>query len=846
MKSIAYSPRHAFNCVMQLIAIGALSTGAWAVDLDQTVDFNIPKQRLDSALVQFSEQAKIQITTSNDEVKDLSTDGIIGQFRLAVALKALLQNTGLSYRSAGRSAISIGRFSPSTSQTLSPSQTVGHGPETGELQGNPTSQREQITEIIVTAQKRTERLQDVPIPVSVLSADTLADNNQTRILDFYNQIPGLNITGVGAASVQLLIIRGITTGIGTNPTVGITVDDVPFGGSTTVGGDLVPDLDPADLARVEVLRGPQGTLYGASSMGGLVKFVTADPSTDAVSGRVEAGTNSVYNGGGLGYTFRASVNLPLSDTLAIRASGFTREDPGYIDNPVTHVNGVNEDHANGGRLAALWRPSDAVSLKVSALYQTIKAEGNSDVIGAGLADLQQNYIPGTGAYDRKTQAYSAILNAKLGSINLTALTGYNTNGYKDSQDATYFAGPITSSVFPGITGSPILDDSETKKFTQEVRLSASIGRQFDWLVGAFFTHETTSDTVTYLAENAVTGAVVGQGFYGTFPTTYQEYAGFADVTYHVTDRFDIQFGARDSEITTTNNPETEIGPYDGPCCFFFGTSPVVVPESSFKANAFTYLLTPQFKVSSGLMVYARLASGYRAGGTNGFSAASNGIPAGYKPDKTQNYEVGVKGDFLDHTLSVDASVYYIDWKDIQLSVATPNYLYYNGNAGRAKSEGVELSVESKPLTGLTIAGWITLTDAALTEPFPVGPPNSGLPVAASGDTLPYSSRFSGNFSLQQEFPLTSRLTGYVGGAVSYVGARLGQFISTPQRQDYPSYAQANLRGGVKYESWTANFYANNVADRRGVTGGGVGTSYNPGAFTYIQPRTIGLNVAKAF
>ena len=261
-----------------------------------------------------------------------------------------------------------------------------------------------------------------------------------------------------------------------------------------------------------------------------------------------------------------------------------------------------------------------------------------------------------------------------------------------------------------------------------------------------------------------------------------------------------------------------------------------------KADAFTYLVTPRYKVSSDFMIYARFASGYRPGGSNYFAGA--GTPVQYNPDKTQDYELGVKGEFLDHTFTVDASLYYIDWKDIQVSETNPvNGVSYLANASGAKSQGLELSVESRPLTGLTIAAWITLSDAVLTQAFPRDSNAYGV----SGDRLPYSSRFSGNLSLEQDFPLSSRLTGLFGGTVSYVGERAGEFAptATANRQSYPSYTKADLRAGAKYDSWTVNLSVNNVADQRGILAGGLGTGV-PFEFIVIQPRTVALSVVKRF
>jgi iron complex outermembrane receptor protein len=324
---------------------------------------------------------------------------------------------------------------------------------------------------------------------------------------------------------------------------------------------------------------------------------------------------------------------------------------------------------------------------------------------------------------------------------------------------------------------------------------------------------------------------VGTLIYVPIPTTYAEYAGFTDLTFHVSDRFDIQVGGRESAIRQTFS-ETESGA-------FFPT-PSVVPQVATNSSAFTYLVTPRFKVSPDLMVYARLASGYRAGGAN--PLPGSGTPPEYSPDKTQDYDLGLKADFLEHTLSVDASLYYIDWKNIQLQLFNPlTGGDYNTNGSRAKSQGLELSVESRPLIGLKVAGWVTWNDAELTRAFPAGSTAVGM----QGDRLPNSSRFSGNLSLQQDFPLGTRVSGFVGGAVSYVGSREGVFNSTPQRQYFPAYAKTDLRAGAKYESWAANLYVNNVADKRGIISGGLGV-FPPFGFYDIQPRTVGLSLSKDF
>jgi outer membrane receptor protein involved in Fe transport len=271
----------------------------------------------------------------------------------------------------------------------------------------------------------------------------------------------------------------------------------------------------------------------------------------------------------------------------------------------------------------------------------------------------------------------------------------------------------------------------------------------------------------------------------------------------------------------------------------------VTPNLVSKDQAFTYLVTPRFKVSTDTMVYARFASGYRPGGPNPQCLALSSVGLNvceFGADKTENYEVGVKGDLLDKLVSFDASVYYIDWRDIQLGLRdTQTGLGYNANAGRAKSQGIELSVESRPLDNLTVAGWVAWNDAELTEAFPA---NSSA-FAEPGDKLPYSSPFSANLALDYDFALPNNMVGFAGSSVSYVDERAGGFKagSLAPQPVYPSYVQVDLRTGVRLESWTVNAFVNNLSDRRGVLSGD--PSLSP-AVRYIQPRMVGFSVAKKF
>jgi iron complex outermembrane recepter protein len=319
------------------------------------------------------------------------------------------------------------------------------------------------------------------------------------------------------------------------------------------------------------------------------------------------------------------------------------------------------------------------------------------------------------------------------------------------------------------------------------------------------------------------------------PLDYEEYAAFANLTVHFTDRFDVQFGGRQSENeqSFSSSLVSIIQPSN------------TVPETSGKDSAFTYLITPRFRVSPDLMAYARLASGYRPGGPNVFCSLA--VPCKYDADTTRNYEIGMKGSLLSQVLTFDMSVYFIDWRDIQtefFNFASVPITSFIANASRAKSQGVELAVQSKPLTGLVVSGWVAYNEAELTED--IAPIGSFGNVGHAGDRLPSSGPWSGNFSLDQDFPI-GNLMGSVGASVTYVDDRTGAFrlVASQGRQILPDYTQVDVRTGLKYDTWSLNAFVNNVTNKRGVLRGGV-DSFFPTFFVYIQPRTIGLSLTKSF
>jgi outer membrane receptor protein involved in Fe transport len=867
------------------------------------VESHIPAQDLDGALQSFASVRGIQLQYQSIQVQGLKTSGVDGNVTAEEELRVLLTGTGLTFQFTGESAVTLvptatAQFVAHATKTAlgggagdsdsPPSRLAqagqGTNPSTGvastglgDLYGNVP-----LDEVIVLAQKRSEQLLTVPVPVTVLEASDLENYNQLRFQDYFQKIPGVSIAPSegGAGGNQQIAVRGIIAGQGLNPTVGVTIDGVPYGSSiSNGGGNVIPDIDPSELARVELLRGPQGTLYGANSLGGQLQYVTVDPSTDDFTGRVSAGASDVRNGDHAGYNTRAAVNIPITDDLAVRASGFTRRDPGYIDDVTNNVAGINERDIYGGHFSALWRPTADFSAKFSAIFQRTEQFGQNfaDVTQPATAgqpaqpqDLSRlvvfNRVLNSGVADNKIQNYSLTLDDKIGTIDLTSISSFSQNNEFDTYDSSVFFSYVNACLFPTLvtnyyncvsqppnapgTGDLTTDKFTVRKYTQELRLTTPLGKHVDWLFGLFYSKEISELGQDIQVANPQTGANLTSLSFFDIPMTDRDEAVFTDFTFKIDPKFDVQVGGRANINRQHFSQDVEGGIYNvqGNA---FGTPGISGPIDS-KFTSYTYLLTPRYFLlkdgSDTVMTYARFASGFRPGGPNAGAATgpgtlAAGIPLTYGPDKTYDYDLGVKADLLDRRLTLDVSLFYIDWKNIQISESVGSQ---GGivNGSRAKSQGLEFQTEVRPLRGLTIDANFTYDDARLRTGL-----NASGAFGNAGDRLPFTSQYTGNLDVNQEFPLPfgNGLRGFVAGELSYVGGRpdLFAFSQGAFRQDLPAYTQVNTRAGVSYNTWTAQLYATNVTDRRGFLSGGV-NEIPPTGFYFITPRTVGFEVSDTF
>jgi len=727
-----------------------------------------------------------------------------------------------------------------------------------------------LGQVVVTAQKRAEKLQDIPMSVTVLSGEVLERQGADNFQDLVAMVPGLSINS-STRGVTRLTLRGINTG-GVASTVGVYVNDVPFGSSSGLanGAILSGDFDTFDVARIEVLRGPQGTLYGASSLGGVIKYVANTPSTAGFEARVQGSMEDV-EGGDMGYAVTGVVNAAVSDTFAIRASGFYRDDGGFIDsignNPIPSIQNpaVNivdgsrvESNLNGlstlgGRVSALFQPSDDFSLNLTAMMQRIESD-NSDAIEAdpvtqtalygGL--VASRYHPEFTNTDY--QVYSASIDWDFGPASLQSVTSYGTFEEKFQRDYAirlglaqlltfFFSDPVTAQP----PYSAILNQiTSTDKFTQEVRLVSPANQTFEWLIGAYYTDEDSGiDPQAISAVDAGTETPAA-GFpvlaNARLVSKYKEMALFANATWHAAPRFQLSFGARISQ-----NDQDASQVLDG--LLVGGLTTYDDAHSS--ESPFTYSVSPRFVLSDNTSVYARVASGYRPGGPNVLPpGAPPGTPASYDSDSLTSYEVGLKTESADGRFGLDAAAYYLNWKDIQL-FAVINGVGLNANGGKAISQGVEFTVMARPSTGWSLILNGAYTDANLTED--TDPIVGGL----NGDPLPFVPTWSIGLGVDYEWNVLGDSTAYVGGHLGYTGNRTAEFSTRAadgSLREAQSYKTVDLRAGLDRGRWNIEVYGKNLTDKRGVTDIIPEGNYANGAIGLgiIRPRTVGLSVGTKF
>jgi outer membrane receptor protein involved in Fe transport len=830
--------RHKVRPSLTLLALALAAPFTLAhADSPQPQVFTIEAQSLDAALKAFALQTHREIFFTADLTRGKRSHGVSGKHRDLEALKTLLEGTGLTYSITASNAILV-RDASAPPASDKGEQGATAGPDTGRAEEKGKTDLAGIEEVVVTAQKRVEKLQDVPSSISVMSGTRLEEVQPNSLVDFASYIPGFNVSSTGSPGQTQITLRGISTGasLGGN-LIGTYIDDTPLGSSSgnLRGGLYALDLMPYDIDRIEVLRGPQGTLYGASTMGGLLKYVLRSPDLQQFEGR--AGTDLQHIGGSSSPSWgaRGSVNLPIiAGQLGIRLSAFHQYTAGYIDNVGLDLQHENHYSQDGGRVAVLWQPFEALKIHASALLQDIDSAGNAAV---SIDEFTRRPVFGASVrstdlaepYRQRLRYYSLTGDWDLGFATLTSASGWSRTQNVLTQDNTRFF----ASLIPGLSGGAVPDGLvpfnlrlRLSKFTEEVRLASPGDLRFQWMFGAFFTDEGALNFQQLLADDLAgvpLASAINPLFNALRPSAYRESAVFGNATYRLTDHFDVTGGVRYAENRQTSE-NIRSGPLSDNLTLSARSSESVV----------TWMVSPRFKLSPDAMVYARVATGYRPGGP---TAGLPGTPPSYASDTLVNYEIGFKGELFDHRLQLDTAVFYIDWKDIQVTATTPQGFNYAANGGTASSKGIELTTSYLLTDGLHVGGTLAFTDARLTQD---APELSG----KDGDQLPLSPRWSGSLTADYRRSMGGGRSVSVGAAYRYQGKIYNDVQSAGDAEPAGAQSILDLNAALQMGRATVRLFVKNVTDDKSYStlfAQYMPPSYAP-QFVPVQPRTIGMSL----
>lgn len=689
--------------------------------------------------------------------------------------------------------------------------------------------------VVVTANRRREPSRDVPMQVNAMDAGEMRKTGARSLQDYVADLPGVDIKSGGGAGLGSISIRGVTTGNQTIATVGTYIDDVAVGSTNAYANGATSALDMSllDLNHLEVLRGPQGTLYGAGAMGGVLKYVTNEPDTGEWSGQASLGV-SATKGGRVSFVESAILNAPLSEDVAgLRVAAFSDRSGGWIDS-VGSLPGRDIDggRTTGGRVSLLLSPTAHFKVRLTDTYQDLRRDGTEavdydpitgrPVYGHGLRNLT------------RAEPYKLRLNVAAMDIEydfkwarLNAITSVQTSAYDTLTDFTQAYVPLLQEAGLSVESAAFRNQVGVKKTTQEFRLTSQAGGQFEWLLGAFWNRErATNDNVL---DSTMAGGEPGPDILtGKLPSTFREMALYGDITWNPVKQASITAGVR---VARNKQRFSEVG-----SSLLSGD---IDTSSTSAETSKTYLLTGKYSLTKTSNVYARIASGYRPGGPNLTVQPTDSTS--FRHDSLWSYELGYKADLLDRTLSIEADAFAIKWSDLQQNFSR-NGLNIIVNSGKADIKGAELTVKWQATRDLTLGGNLALIDAKLTEPA------AGL--GSSGSRLPNSARIAGSLIGRYAFTAAGR-PAYFGLSERYVGRRNAGFEDSTSLPNVvmPGYAVTDLQGGIDITAKVnLALYVRNAANKAGWVSADTGLLPlgAPLMVTEERPRTVGLTVTASY
>jgi iron complex outermembrane receptor protein len=736
-----------------------------------------------------------------------------------------------------------------------------------------------LEEIVVTAQKREQKLQDVPMAVTAVGGAQLEQQGITQFQDLLRSVPGVSFAGTEPGQSRYAI-RGVSTEA-SSPTVGVYLDDISL---VSISTAFAGAIDPVffDFERVEVLKGPQGTLYGGSAMGGAIKYVSRQPVIDETSFSTAAGL-ATTRGGDLSYEAEGVANIPLvAEQLALRGGVSYRRTGGYVDsvpNGLTEVwsrsttfppaalaptrystlstrskKDDNERDVLAVRLSAKYMPDDTLSIVPAAFYQKSEKDG-IDSFFTNLPQFQSSYRLAQPTND-EVGIYSLTITKDFGGATLTSISAYVDREVNWDRDYSLFVAGLLPAMYT--YDSFNTSDTTTETFTQELRLSGvAFGGRLQWVGGLYYADQ--DDRMLQIVTTAGAGVPFGLGtdvtYFGDQRTDSKQFAAFGEITYEILPNLDVTLGLRYFDTEQTVN-----GDFDG----LFNGGPSTVDNKKSKEDGFTPKIGLTWRVTPDNLLYTIASKGFRQGGPNRYNTNSplcapdferlgiDRVPDDYRSDKLWTYEIGSKNQVLDRRATVNAAVYYTDWSKIQQQVNLLSCGFqFVGNVGAAEIKGAELAIEAAITDNLTVGGTASYTDAEITKSAP------GVS-AQVGQSVLDTPEWMGNIYGDYRFPLGQTMEASLRAEYQYRGSSMRQFDTT-MVVTYPDESVANVRNITQIQdsydivnvnftifrdNWQYRLYINNLLNEAPYLDYSI--SSGSSIATTLRPRTIGVGARVNF
>ncbi|MBW2369643.1 MAG: TonB-dependent receptor [Deltaproteobacteria bacterium] len=714
-----------------------------------------------------------------------------------------------------------------------------------------------LEDTVVTATKRATSLQDTPQSISAFSSQDLDDMGVQSFSDMTDAIAGVEFR-TQQAGLGSITMRGISDGLstingrqgGSAAAVGFYLDDMPL----TMAG-MLADVKSFDMERVEVLRGPQGTLYGEGSMAGTVRLIAEKPDSTAFATKADLTFSSTEEGGS-NYIANAMVNVPLAeDKLALRVLGYYNERSGFIDMMDITTGALikkdsNEDENIGFRAKMQFTPTDELIISATALMSTAERGPTNE----STRDFIQRVSTPTNI-DDDLQGYNLTVEYSLPFADLVSSTSYFNRETTGAVDQSGLVGGVNFVLglfgMTPVTGVYIDQILDSNSFSQELRLVSKGDGPFNWIVGGFYKKQENEWNMEGLTTPFVDEPIwifistmmglppIGNGL--TIGTTgeVEQYAAFGEISYDFNDRFQLLAGAR---IFTEDRETTSI--VDGLFPFLMSGFLPGTFASTGEDDIFSPKVTATYKVTDDAMVYATYSEGFRGGGQNDFHPLVAGSVVSFDSETLNNYEIGLKSTWLANRLSFNVAGYYMKWKELQATVIEDLVGESIDNVGDAHTMGVEFEIVARPLPGLQLSVASNILEAEIDEDVELPAGDGSMRTLAKGMRIPNTADFKFHAAIQYWRYLTDSIAGFARLSYSHTGDAI-TWLEPSLVSTIPAYDVVSTRLGIETDRWSLALFVDNLFDEFIIYKDSVNVQppSNPlREYSMGRPRTIGINL----